>query len=169
MGEFLNLIAGYELFPVKRLFRGGSIDSIRSGVEIGQARSVFNLRNREDFHRFEFDSYHFPMDNKVEKYNTSNREVRSWLNSILFEFENENLRYPVLIHCLSGKDRTGIVTAALLLVCGISKELIVEEYLLSDGEVNTELIEHALSGMKDINAYFNRIDLEKVRINVLGK
>ena len=106
------------------------------------------------------------MANKVEKYNTSQKEVKVWLNKILKTFENPDLKYPLLVHCLSGKDRTGIVIAAILLITGINKELIIEEYLLSEGDVKTEWINMALDGMQDIENYFNRIDLPKVRENL---
>ena len=47
-------------------------------------------------------------------------------------FEKPLKRYPLFIHCLSGKDRTGSVVAAILLVLGIGRDVIREEYLLSD-------------------------------------
>ena len=109
------------------------------------------------------------MANKVEKYNTSQKEVKVWLNKILKTFENPDLKYPLLVHCLSGKDRTGIVIAAILLITGINKELIIEEYLLSEGDVKTEWINMALDGMQDIENYFNRIDLPKVRENLKNR
>ncbi|MBL6750035.1 MAG: tyrosine-protein phosphatase [Nevskia sp.] len=39
---------------------------------------------------------------------------------------------PALIHCTSGKDRTGYGTAMVLLALGVPREIIVEDYLLSD-------------------------------------
>lgn len=39
---------------------------------------------------------------------------------------------PVLVHCTHGKDRTGVLIAVLLHICGASKEAIAEEYALSD-------------------------------------
>jgi protein-tyrosine phosphatase len=80
--------------------------------------------------------------------------------------ENENLKYPILIHCLSGKDRTGIVVAALLLILGLNENEIKEEYLLSEGEVKLELIQKSLDGMKNLEKYFDRIDIKKIRANI---
>ena len=37
----------------------------------------------------------------------------------------------VLLHCSAGKDRTGVVSAILLLLCGVSENDIVEEYMLT--------------------------------------
>ena len=41
--------------------------------------------------------------------------------------------WPVYIHCTSGRDRTGVVVAAALLVVGVPRAIVIEEYLLSDG------------------------------------
>ena len=89
------------------------------------------------------------------------------LNAILKEFENEDFKYPVLIHCLSGKDRTGIVIAALLLVCEIERDVIVQEYLLSYETEDESLIVKAMDGMNNIAKYFSRINLDMVRKNLL--
>jgi protein-tyrosine phosphatase len=43
---------------------------------------------------------------------------------------------PALLHCATGKDRTGWATAALLLLLGVSKEHVMEDYLLT----NTDLL-----------------------------
>lgn len=39
---------------------------------------------------------------------------------------------PCLYHCTAGKDRTGILTALLLLLAGVDKEKIAEEYSLTN-------------------------------------
>lgn len=167
VGEFINLILEEKKLPQGRIYRGGSIDYVKELTEINTPKSIINLRNRPDFGVFEAEYFHFPMTNKLEKYDTSQKEVRKWLNQILRAFENPQLEYPVLIHCLSGKDRTGIVVVALLLLLGIGKEAIRQEYLLSEGEVREDWINLALEGMGDVEEYFNRVDLEKVRKNLL--
>ena len=132
--------------------------------KLGNPKTIINLRKGHDLHNFGVNYYHFPLENKVEKYYTHQKEVRLWLNNIVKLFEKEDLKYPVLIHCLSGKDRTGIVIAALLLIVGVSKEIIIQEYLLSEGEVNQELIQIALEGMNQPK-YFNRVDIQKIKTN----
>ncbi len=42
---------------------------------------------------------------------------------------------PALVHCTTGKDRTGWAVAALLLWLGVAPDEVVREYLLSDLEV----------------------------------
>lgn len=39
---------------------------------------------------------------------------------------------PALFHCTTGKDRTGWAAAALLTLCGVSHEDVMQEYLLSN-------------------------------------
>ncbi|KAL6063690.1 Tyrosine/serine protein phosphatase [Balamuthia mandrillaris] len=40
--------------------------------------------------------------------------------------------YPILYHCSSGKDRTGLITALLLALCGVPEELILLNYHRSE-------------------------------------
>ncbi|MGW5075689.1 tyrosine-protein phosphatase [Rhodococcus sp. NPDC004095] len=42
---------------------------------------------------------------------------------------------PVLIHCTTGKDRTGWAVAALLLVLGVDENQVFEEYLLTNEQL----------------------------------
>lgn len=167
VGEYINLILEEEILPTGRIIRGGSIDYVRERREIENAKTIVNLRNGGDDLMFDLDYYHFPMSNKIEKYDTSQKEVRIWLNSILKIFEDKNLKYPVLIHCLSGKDRTGIVVAALLKVLGIENSTIEEEYLLSDGHVEVSLIQKSLEGIDNNDKYFDRLDILKIKENIL--
>ena len=166
-GEFVNFIADDNLLPEGKLYRGGSIDYVLSHGDIGEAQTIINLRNSVDTKRFDADYFNCGIANKIEKYNTGVPEVRTWLNNIMAILSRPNVRFPVLIHCLSGKDRTGMVTAAILLVLGIDREIIVEEYLLSDGRVDQDLINLAIDGMNDVEGYFNRVDLDQVRENIL--
>jgi protein-tyrosine phosphatase len=39
---------------------------------------------------------------------------------------------PVLVHCLAGKDRTGVVVALLLRLVGVEREAVIDEYLLTN-------------------------------------
>jgi protein-tyrosine phosphatase len=40
-------------------------------------------------------------------------------------------RTPALFHCTTGKDRTGWAAAALLMLCDVSDELVMQDFLLS--------------------------------------
>ena len=45
---------------------------------------------------------------------------------------------PALFHCTTGKDRTGWVAAALLTLCGVSDEDVMQDYLLSNDYILPE-------------------------------
>lgn len=51
----------------------------------------------------------------------------------LYELLSSKDRYPVLVHCRAGQDRTGFVTAVVLLSLGVDKRDIVADYLRSTG------------------------------------
>jgi protein-tyrosine phosphatase len=53
-----------------------------------------------------------------------------------FEDVVQEPRRPALFHCTTGKDRTGWAAAATLLLLGVPRELVVQEYLLT----NTQLL-----------------------------
>jgi protein-tyrosine phosphatase len=42
---------------------------------------------------------------------------------------------PAVIHCTAGKDRTGVVTASLLLILGVPEETVYEDYVRSNDAV----------------------------------
>jgi protein-tyrosine phosphatase len=50
----------------------------------------------------------------------------------------------VLFHCTAGKDRTGVVSAIILMLCGAEREAIVRDYVISR-EYNKEKLENFLS------------------------
>ena len=54
----------------------------------------------------------------------------SWLQ--MFEIFAEANSLPVLLHCTAGKDRTGVSTAFLLSVLGVSRDWIEADYLLTN-------------------------------------
>ena len=58
-------------------------------------------------------------------------EVRRALELCLAQLcvEDEHGRpSPILVHCLHGKDRTGVLVALLLFICGVDEEEIQHDY-----------------------------------------
>src|ERR1700694_5331129 len=47
-------------------------------------------------------------------------------------------RYPILIHCTQGKDRTGLLVALVLLLLEVPLESITYDYCLSESELLPE-------------------------------
>lgn len=39
---------------------------------------------------------------------------------------------PILIHCTAGKDRTGVICALILSLCGVEDEIVAHEYSLTN-------------------------------------
>ena len=65
----------------------------------------------------------------------------SWLRLFGILSEIDNL--PVVLHCTAGKDRTGVSTAFLLSILGVSRDVIEADYLLTnlDTERQADFIE----------------------------
>jgi len=52
---------------------------------------------------------------------------------------------PLVFHCAAGKDRTGVAAALILSLLGVSDELIVEDYLLTQ-QAMQHLVENWVAG-----------------------
>ena len=68
----------------------------------------------------------------------------SWLR--LFKIFADERNLPLLLHCTAGKDRTGVSTAFLLSVLGVSRDIIEADYLLTnlDTERQADFIERTV-------------------------
>lgn len=60
-----------------------------------------------------------------------------WLK--MFEIFANAVEHPVYLHCTAGKDRTGVSTAFLLSVLGVSRDLIEADYLLTNIDVERQV------------------------------
>lgn len=75
----------------------------------------------------------------IDSYNDNNRHfyidmIESGKKNIkqIFEYIAEQLTYGgILYNCFAGKDRTGVLSALLLLLCGVSELDILADYMLS--------------------------------------
>ena len=56
---------------------------------------------------------------------------------------------PILIHCASGKDRTGVACMLILLALGVDRGIVLEDYLLTN-VYRREAIQKKLEEDKDI-------------------
>ena len=59
----------------------------------------------------------------------------------VLELCSDKSRHPIAFYCTAGKDRTGVITAIILRLCGVPKESIVEDYTLS-ANVYAEMNDH---------------------------
>ena len=56
---------------------------------------------------------------------------------------------PTLFHCTAGKDRTGVFSALLLLLLGVPRETVFEDYLLTNTYLEAERLAAMVSALKD--------------------
>ena len=56
----------------------------------------------------------------------------------IFQLLADETNYPVLLHCFSGKDRTGITVVLILLLLQLPLDPIKKDYMLSQSELEPE-------------------------------
>lgn len=149
VGEMLGLWLDPSPIPSGRLLRGGRFDAMVTATDLGSPRAILNLRRGPDPSDLEGVTYlHVPAADDVENYDTRQRKVRLWLGKALSALAAPEVPWPVYVHCTSGRDRTGVVVAAALLSIGVPKEVVAEEYMLSDG-ADRASIDLAIDGILD--------------------
>ena len=138
------------------IYRGGDLDLVTDMKEVAMPKTVLNLRMRPDPEWIEASGVrmlHFPFRNTGinDTYETKKRENRMWLREVMVELGKlTEADFPLYIHCRSGKDRTGLLVALLLLLLDTPLPVVIEDYLCIEvGEVKREWIETALVGVYD--------------------
>ncbi len=152
VGETINILCGKEVLADGLLFRGGTVNEVFGPEELPRVNCILNLRNGKDRTFDGIRQIHIPRTYTNEVYNTRNGNVRNWLNSAVSSICLSS-RFPLLVHCTGGKDRTGVFIALLLLAIGIELEYIVEDYMLSEGNTELPLIDQAITGIGDPAVY----------------
>jgi protein-tyrosine phosphatase len=140
----------------RRIFRSAEPHRM-TPQEAERVRSELALRTVIDFRAVEEASHprglgplvappveriHFPMGNARSKYEA--REAGAWEPDFVSLLEGhandwaEAVRvlareetYPALFHCVTGKDRTGVLATLVLDVLGVDDETIIQDYSLS--------------------------------------
>ena len=80
----------------------------------------------------------------------------------LFELILSPERWPFLIHCSGGKDRTGVASAILLSIAGVEREVVVADYLVTNLDVPQlgVLGPNVKQELRDIVGYAHRVLIE---------
>jgi Protein tyrosine/serine phosphatase len=112
-------------------------DRIPQNLNISLVNIPLSDQNREVSHLQFF--LHLTFQNKkidFEKFITDHYyrnafERTGQIKKIFSLLANAN-NLPLLIHCTVGKDRTGLTSALVQLLCGVSKEDVLQDYLLTN-------------------------------------
>lgn len=142
VGEVLGLWLDPSPVPTGRLLRGGKLDATTNAF--GDPRTIINLRRGADPCLEGVRVVHVPSADDGENYLTRRRRVRAWLAKALRAIASAEP--PIYVHCTAGRDRTGVVIAATLLLVGVAPRVVVDEYMLSEG-AEAALIEDAIAGV----------------------
>ena len=57
--------------------------------------------------------------------------------------------FPAIVHCIHGKDRTGLFIMLVYLLCGVPKEDIIKDYALSEVLLKEGRQNHQLQSMPE--------------------
>lgn len=77
----------------------------------------------------------------------------------IFTMLAEENGLPALIHCTGGKDRTGMISAFIQLLAGVSRKDVVDDYLLSN-LLNEQKIEQSVKALRVMS--FFRLSRERL-------
>ena len=92
---------------------------------------------------------------------TMNREMAAYTQAFekVFEIILDNPQEPLLFHCMAGKDRTGAVAALILKVLGVPRNIIIEDYLLTN---------HSLDQLKTNLVHSENPQLQQIDQEILN-
>lgn len=136
--DSLGLLAGDDLTAFQAL-RVRNVIDLRHQSEIDRNGRVPEAEGRH--------YHHLPIEGRpwdVDSYDTRT-DLARWLADRYLELSEDrvdNLRTaletiaradnaPVVVHCAAGKDRTGVITALVLALAGVSEDDIVADYALT--------------------------------------
>jgi protein-tyrosine phosphatase len=168
VGEALGLWLDVSPVPTGMLLRGGRFDAMTTAEDLGSPRTILNLRRGPDPRHLGGVGYlHVAADDTVENYDTAERRVRAWLGKAISALVTPTLACPVYVHCTSGRDRTGVVIAAVLLALDVPRDVVAEEYMLSHG-ADRAAIDRAMDG---ILGWLPSIEADRARLRaaLLGR
>jgi protein-tyrosine phosphatase len=130
VGATVNVFAGAPVLREGTLFRGGKIDFVDDAAQLGNPGLIVNLRRGVD-PDLGVPTVHIAADDRLENYNTADPFVRRWLVRVLDALTSSNASAPVLV----------------LTALDVPHDLIVADYLMTDGVDSDAAIRTALSGL----------------------
>lgn len=166
VGVALYSLGETGFVPAGRVLRCGLVDQQR-WEDMGRPLTIINLRPEEDVGPVDRDPsvkiFHKPIDDNADHiaYSTTDPRTSLWINTVLHCVQNASP--PILIHCRSGKDRTGVIVAALLTLLHVAPAIIIREYELTPFELRTAQFQDALAGLISNSSWREGLNTDKLR------
>ncbi|GAA0235206.1 tyrosine-protein phosphatase [Metaclostridioides mangenotii] len=121
--------------------------------------------NLQKFSGVKFGSIEDMIDNMFEKSGAFNMLKENYhelpINNPsyrrLLELVRDPDMLPLLNHCTAGKDRTGVGSAIILMILGVSRENIIKDYLKSN-----DFAENEINNLIEQKPEFKKVDREKL-------
>jgi protein-tyrosine phosphatase len=159
----LNIKMVIDLRGVKE--RKKKIDNIPADLNIPVMNIPIDHRN-QDLKQMQFflfliqKSKEFDFDKYMkEHYFGTAFECTAQIKDILTLLSDEK-NLPALIHCTVGKDRTGFMAAILQLLAGVPRQIVIEEYLVTNKYISTRI--NQIIRMVRIMSFF-RASIEQIQ------
>lgn len=162
VGKTINSIADQQRLKEGVIYRGGNISLVKDLALIHSPKTIINLRIGKDPEFKDVKNYQIPEPNSAEVYDANNKAIRKWVISVLSKIELSHQETPIYIHCAAGKDRTGVIVAAILSILGIPRKMIMKEYDLSVGGLKPKLFSKTLDAMEN-EKYFKAINTQVIK------
>jgi len=165
LGGYASDLGGEVLCGL--VYRAGRIDQLteqdRTRFDALGIRTIFDLRNDSERERFPdpvpnvqvclmsrvFDEGSMPDTASFSEHEHSVRFLRDLYLGLLahagpeigliFRGMAEDGGLPALFHCAAGKDRTGVVAALLLTWLGVDREVVLDDFELTEKYIGHEL------------------------------
>ena len=167
VGTTINSISGEDRINEGVLFRGGNIRLVKDLSLIHNPKTIINLRIGKDPEFKDVKNYQLPEPNNSEVYDARNKSIRKWIGSAINIVASPDTETPIYIHCAAGKDRTGVIVAAILSAIGIPRSFIFQDYELSVGGLKPKLFSKTLDTMQN-EKFFKAVDVQALKKMLLS-
>lgn len=167
--DALEQLTGDDVHTLCEVLGVGSVIDLRAHVETAGERPPWARDTTLDF-------VSLPLDDAWTDWGTLDDEGRRTLlarkylsyldaaaqnvvTALELIAENARLRRPTVFHCAVGKDRTGVLTAILLGVLGVTRQAIVDDYLITQGNMG-----RLLDRLKQSEVYAKRVETNPAEV-----
>jgi protein-tyrosine phosphatase len=129
VGETINRLAARKVLRAGMLYRSGAIKDATEALPA--AGTIINLRRQSDPKLGSAAMVQVAPAGPMNNYLVREPVFVDWIQRFYAAIAG-CIEWPVLVHCESGKDRTGVALALLLKHTGVDDDLVLREYLEGD-------------------------------------